>query len=185
MRRSLESYNQWLWKIRQRATTIVSALGIGTSSITWTAVQTFSFGIIFANETLDTYDQVTFTPAWSLGGGTVDTYGSQLGHAIRIGNIYFYCGYLDVATTPTPSGEATLTGLPITNGTGNGHLTPMTVYPQGFGATLTTQYMGRLASNATTCVIRKQAATGGITSTIGGDFANGCAINFSGLAILV
>jgi hypothetical protein len=84
---------------------------------TWTALQTFSTGISFGNETLSVYDEGTFTPvfAFSTPGDSVITPSTASGVYTRIGRIVQVFVVMTFATNAytTASGNATISGLPF------------------------------------------------------------------------
>jgi hypothetical protein len=93
-----------------------TSLGVGTGDS-----PTFT-GIILGNETLDTYDEGTFTP--DLGGSTSNPttgWATQFGQYIRIGNLVHIHAILigDGSTYTGGSGRLQLTGLPFAIPSGN------------------------------------------------------------------
>jgi len=83
---------------------------------TWGGLQTFSAGIAFANETLSTYDEVTFTPSiGATGTNGTHTYSSQTGRAIKVGkSVMFAFNIVLTAKDATISGNLKVRGLPFT-----------------------------------------------------------------------
>lgn len=165
------------------AATLTNATGLPLSGLiktvagTWTGVQTFSNGIIFADETLSTYDEGTWTPAITLGGGSL-TYTQQTGKYRKIGTLVVCTGQLIVNVATTPSGAATVTGLPFTAGNASGNRSIGGVSPVAFAVTLTTTMIADVVQNTTTMQLKKYAATGGANSEVGPDFANSCILSF-------
>lgn len=92
-----------------------------TGNQTVAGVKTFSDGIAFANETLSTYDEGTWSPAitGSVSNPTTLTYDVQLGQYTQIGNVMFYNFRLDINT--------------ITGGSGNIQISLPTTLPSGSG----------------------------------------------------
>ena len=67
--------------------------------------------------TLDDYEEGTFTAAIATGSGTVST-NSATGYYTKIGNQVSVRGYLNVSGVSSPSGTVNITGLPfVSNGT--------------------------------------------------------------------
>jgi hypothetical protein len=102
-------------------------LALRSAAQTFTGLQTFSNGIAFANETLSTYDQGTWTPVvtCTTPGTSVIGYTSRSGTYTRIGNVVFYAAAITVSS--------------YTLGTASGNLIislPLTVSTQGFGTFL-------------------------------------------------
>lgn len=82
---------------------------------TFSALQTFSSGIKFANETLSTYDEGTWTPAIEGSSSNPSvTYGGTLnGTYVRFNNMYFYSFRIPITTISGGSGDIRIT-LPAT-----------------------------------------------------------------------
>lgn len=83
---------------------------------TFTAAQTFSSGIIFANETMSTYDEGTWTPTiLGLSTAGTHTYTTQIGHYTKIGRLVLATFMVTInAKDGTMAGNAALGGLPFT-----------------------------------------------------------------------
>jgi hypothetical protein len=66
--------------------------------------------------TLDDYEEGTFTPGVTFGGAFVGgTYGTQIGRYTKIGNRVFYSFYFVLSSKGSSTGSALLTGLPFTS----------------------------------------------------------------------
>ena len=63
---------------------------------------------------LDDYEEGTWTPAWSFGSGSV-SYFNQIGRYTKIGRTVTITLYMNTSGISSPSGNATITGLPFTN----------------------------------------------------------------------
>lgn len=91
---------------------------LGTAQ-TYSALKTFSAGIAIANETLDYYDEGTWTlnirDANTAGGGTAATVGSAYGAYTRIGNLVYVSARISNITTTSMTGGNVLYihGLPF------------------------------------------------------------------------
>lgn len=87
-----------------------------TGNQTIAGTKTFSDGIAFANETLSTYDQGTWSPVitGSTGNPTI-TYTLQSGQYTRIGNVVFFSFSVTINTISGGSGNAEFS-LPLTVG---------------------------------------------------------------------
>lgn len=143
---------------------LVSRMNVAAAN-TWTGIQTFSNGIIFANETFANYDEGTWTAGIICGtSGTVTLSGATLKY-IRVGNAWTVTGRGIVGSVSSPSGSATVTGLPGTIFNADGNLTSGVVLAQSWTASLTTQPISRGISNTTTLILYILAATTGNTST--------------------
>lgn len=66
--------------------------------------------------TLDDYEEGTFTPGFSFGGGTTGiTYGNQIGRYQKVGNRVHVQGFLNLSNKGSSTGSAVVTGLPFTS----------------------------------------------------------------------
>lgn len=88
--------------------------GLDTAN-TWSAVQTFSSGITFANETLSTYDEGTWTPGISFNGGSTGiTYGVQVGTYTKVGKHVHVQGAVTLSNKgSSTAAPAAVTGFPF------------------------------------------------------------------------
>lgn len=67
------------------------------------------------SELLDDYEEGTWTPALSFGGGTTGlTYTVQYGYYTKVGNLVTVTGYIYVNSKGSSTGAAIITGLPFT-----------------------------------------------------------------------
>jgi len=64
--------------------------------------------------TLDDYEEGTFTPTFVAGSGSITTYATQLGRYTKIGNIVFFEVNLSASNIGSISGQMKLGGLPFT-----------------------------------------------------------------------
>ena len=105
---------------------VANAYGFGVG----TAVPSSGSGIAFpatqnpssdAN-TLDDYEEGTWSPTWSVSGGTITTTAYSNGTYTKIGNTVYIRGYISYggSVTGTPSGALAIGGLPFTPGNGFG-----------------------------------------------------------------
>lgn len=136
-------------------------------------------GIALGNETMSTYDEGSWTPAISLGGGSV-TYTTQAGKYIRIGKLVVISGVIQINTISTPSGALNITGLPYTITNANGNYSTMAPQLQGWASSLARDVIGRFEANTTIIRLQKHNGTTGYASEIGGDLANSAVIYFGG-----
>jgi hypothetical protein len=82
------------------------------SGITFPATQSASSD---AN-TLDDYEEGTWTPVIAFGGASVGiTYSSQVGNYTKVGNRIFISCYVGLSNKGSSTGAATITGLPFTS----------------------------------------------------------------------
>jgi hypothetical protein len=81
-------------------------------NITFPASQAASGGV----NTLDDYEEDSFTPAFEFGGGTTGlTYTTQTGRYTKIGNRVFFTITLVINSNGSSTGSARITGLPFTS----------------------------------------------------------------------
>lgn len=67
--------------------------------------------------TLDDYEEGTWTPAIAFGGASTGiTYGSQSGHYVKIGKNVWIWGTVQLTDDGSATGAATITGLPFAEG---------------------------------------------------------------------
>ena len=96
---------------------VATTMGVGGatpsssgSGITFPATQSASSD---AN-TLDDYEEGTFTPAVAFGGGTTGiTYSTQLGQYVKIGRFVYASFNVTLSNKGSSTGSATVTGLPF------------------------------------------------------------------------
>lgn len=151
---------------------------------TWGAAQTFSSGIIFANETMLTYDEGTWTPGMAFGGSSTGvTYGVQEGYYTKSGNVVNLWGQVTLTNNGSGTGNGTVTGLPFTSKTITNAPVQISVPRWGPGVTLTANYtfVGlNVTSNATTATFIQSGSgqtSAGMDDTVMG---NTTAVYFSG-----
>lgn len=126
--------------------------------------------------TLDDYEEGTFTPGLAFGGGTTGiTYGTQSGRYIKIGKKVTANLRIVLTNKGSSTGAVTITGMPFTivNSTGGvpvGSLQMETVtfadYPFVVGTI-----------NATTLTINESTNAGVVTSLADTDFSNTSLVN--------
>lgn len=116
------------------------------------------------------YEEGTWTPAWSVSGGTITSYGAE-GTYTKIGNRVICKGYIAYgnATTGSPTGQLSISGLPFTaNATGvgqpgnrySGDLLGSSLY-----WTANAPSTGWIAAGASTIILLAQGATGVASTT--------------------
>ena len=66
--------------------------------------------------TLDDYEEGSFTPALDFGGAAVGmTYGTQVGRYTKIGRMVFYAVHITLTAKGSSTGNSSISGLPFTN----------------------------------------------------------------------
>lgn len=110
--------------------------------------------------TLDDYEEGTFTPALSFGGGSTGlTYGSRAGQYTKIGNMVWFDIQITLTARGSSTGDAEISGLPFTSaatGTGVVMFGSYTAFQS-----LTSMPFGRVPPSGTSISLR---TSGGATS---------------------
>ena len=193
----VQSLGSGNWKVHlyQPATTAAmrTLAGLGTAAVqntgtsganvplmngtnTWSGVQTFSSGIVFANETLSLYREGTFTAALTTAGGSVTSYNNQTIRYQNINKFVSILGDLAVNVISAPTGTLTMTGLPFTiSNASYVDQSSICMMPRGWAVGLVGALYGAPATNTTTLYIYMGAATGGATTTnVANQLATSC-----------
>jgi len=160
------------------AFTTLSATGLITATggqIKFPATQSASAD---AN-TLDDYEEGTFTPGISFGNGTTGiTYSAQTGYYTKIGNVVLFWIRVVLSNKGSSSGYARVTGLtftasdPLYGGMSIGF---------SYNVTFANQMILNLPSNSTTATFYEMTESGGITNLTEGDFSNNSNLMLSGV----
>ena len=137
-------------------------------SIAFPATQAPSDG---AN-TLDDYEEGTWTPALSFGGATVGiTYsGDTSGFYTKVGNVVTLSGYIKLTSKGSSVGSALVTGLPFTVVATYGGLTPPALWFKNI--TFTGQYQGYTSIDTTTINLNQTTEAGVMTALTDANFAD-------------
>ena len=164
--------------------TLISATTIGVggatpstsgAGITFPATQSASTD---AN-TLDDYEEGTWTPVLTFGGGTTGiTYSFQTGIYTKIGNLVFIRCTIVLSSKGSSTGNATITGLPFTSKNTTGGTGFALTFSDGM-ASITGQIINEVEANATTnnCFQTSASATPPLTNS---NFTNSSNYQFSG-----
>jgi len=165
---------------------------IGTISVGNATPSTSGAGITFpatqsastdAN-TLDDYEENTWTPGISFGGGTTGiTYTSQVGVYTKIGNRVFFNGQVVLSNKGSSSGALLITGLPFTSNATAGYANPIAIRCNNLAAGVTTQVIGLVTVSATTITLESYAA-GSITGMTEASANNNSSFMVSGHYII-
>jgi hypothetical protein len=87
-----------------------------TGTLTLDNIQFPATQVASANaNNLDDYEEGTFTPAWAFSTSGSVAYASQSGKYTKIGNVVYFDLLVQTSSISSPSGDATLTGLPFTS----------------------------------------------------------------------
>jgi hypothetical protein len=163
---------------------VINTIGVGNATpstsgagITFPATQSASTD---AN-TLDDYEEGTFTPSFTFGGGSTGiTYSAtrRIGTYTKIGNKVFYFIHIELTSKGSSTGQALITGLPFTS-TGNDAYVPASVFIASM-ASITGQIMPRSSTGSTTIDIYQVVSSSysGITDT---NFTNTTGFQVSGM----
>jgi len=161
----------------------VNDQGTGTGAEVFTVGQTGNVvangsltasGINFGQDTLNYYDEGTFTPVLEFGGASVGiTYALQAGKYTRIGNVVTIAVIILLSSKGTSTGNATVTGLPVA-------ADPTGTQTSTFYATnLTASVPSVLISPGTTLLVRSLASGGAATSLTNAEFVNSTTISIN------
>lgn len=127
--------------------------------------------------TLDDYEEGTFTPGISFGGGTTGiTYTAQTGQYTKIGNLVTINSLVFLSSKGSSTGAALLTGLPFTAGS---VVAAVVMFNMNNGAAAeVTQMTGAVTASATTVNLQRFAA-GALTNLADTDFNNNSIVRIS------
>lgn len=164
---------------QDKSATVIGLLDLSTSTagqIKFPATQNASAD---AN-TLDDYEEGTWTPSISFGGGTTGiTYNSRVGRYVKIGRVVTAQGYVQLTSKGSSTGAANLTSLPFTSvNVSNAYTTVNISYYNAF-TSLNYFLSAYVNTNATTCVFVQGSNTGGVTAITDGNFTNTSEFIFS------
>jgi hypothetical protein len=152
-----------------------SAGNIGANGIKFPGTQSASTD---AN-TLDDYEEGTWTPGVSFGGGTTGiTYSAQNGSYTKIGNRVYFSGRLALSNKGSSTGAALITGLPFTLANSNANQSPCAIY---FDAVSFANQMFALSTiNNTTISLFEVTEAGVATALADTDFQNASVVRVAG-----
>jgi len=120
--------------------------------------------------TLDDYEEGTFTPAWAFSTSGSVAYNIQTGKYTKIGNVVYYQCETQTSSISSPSGNATITGLPFTSRSTNAG-GAFILYKRRWTTDMPNLTINSAESN-TILYINKQATNGQETPLAGSDFSN-------------
>lgn len=140
------------------ATGDVSGATVTTDGVVFPATQVQSTD---AN-TLDDYEEGTWTPALAFGGGSTGlTYSTRGGVYTKVGRVVTVTAYIALSAKGSSTGSATITGLPFTSTSGTGTNTNSGVVAYGTNfAGLTSPPTALIGSSATSIVLYDWGAAG-------------------------
>lgn len=114
-------------------------------------------GINFGQDTLNQYDEGTWTPTVAFGGSSSGvTYSARTGTFTRIGNRVMCSMFITLSNNGTGTGDFTITGLPFTSAA----FVQMFLFGWSSSSTAFVSVLGHIAASATAItVLRATAAT--------------------------
>jgi len=128
--------------------------------------------------TLDDYEEGTWTPLIRFGGASVgQTYSVQDGAYTKVGNKVTVTAQLLLTAKGSSTGDATITGLPFTCANGNAYYSVTSNYTSGID--FEDALMGRVGINSTTILLSETTNAGAVTNLDNTDFVNNSRIFFS------
>ena len=128
--------------------------------------------------TLDDYEEGTFTPGIAFGGNAVGvTYTTQTGTYTKIGNRVFCAGKVELTNKGSSTGQARITGLPFTAADASANLSAPTLRVRGI--TFSNVIQGYVEGSTTTILLDECTTGGAVTSITDADFSNTSLITFS------
>lgn len=148
--------------------------------LTWEKDNGNTGKIVITADTTLTLATGTFTPGVAFGGGTTGiTYSTQQGVYYRIGNVVHFSGYVVLTSKGSSTGNATLTGLPLTPAATPGSYV-FTMRWQNMTSSLVEMALFIQASATTAPIIGATAAAASLNSLTDAAFANNSVIYYSG-----
>ncbi len=115
--------------------------------------------------TLDDYEEGTWTPILTVGSGSSHAYSEQVGYYTKIGRVVSFWGRLTLSSLGTASGNAGIGGLPFTTNASTNHPGYLIVTFMANGnITAGTSCSGIVNSNDTTVNLQNWDTTGRSTA---------------------
>lgn len=159
------------------------AVTLNTSQVAVFANTIDAPGITFDSGTnnLTNYTEGTWTPVLEFGGGTSGiTYDQQVGRFTRIGRLVFYTFKILLNTKGSSSGNATITGFPVTVGASGSTSDVIGRYSQlTVTGTNATPFIN-VAASSTTGALQRSASGVGTAALTDDSFVNTTRINGTG-----
>lgn len=129
------------------------------------------------SELLNDYEEGTWTPGFSFGGGTTGiAYSSQFGYYTKVGNVVHVTCLLDLSAKGSSAGSASITGLPFTIANNAGAYSASAV--RFHDITYTGQLVTLAVINTTTVSLEQVTALGARSSLANTNF-----LDYSGIVI--
>lgn len=125
--------------------------------------------------TLDDYEEGTFTPGISFGGGTTGiTYGNQVGSYTKIGNRVICSIYLTLTNKGSSTGAALITGLPFTISNSIADYSAVALRPENISFVDVPVAYGQIGT--TTIALQEITNAGALSDLANTDFVNNSAL---------
>jgi len=129
--------------------------------------------------TLDDYEEGTWTPGLTFGGALVSgTYSSQVGSYTKIGNRVFFSGNIILTSKGISTGNAYVTGLPFTAANSSANYSPCSLYCSA--VSFADQMIALIAINTTTIIMAEMSAAGTVSALTNADFSDTSIVRISG-----
>lgn len=154
-------YSGTAWANKTPTQALASLMTLG--QIPFPAVQNASSNV----NTLDDYEEGTFTPALTTGTSGTITLTTATGFYTKIGDRVFIHVYLLVASVSSPVGSLTLTSLPFTTANISGNNAAFSANYVGFAGVTNYMPFARVAVNDTLLTLQKIVAN--VPTNLAGD----------------
>jgi hypothetical protein len=152
------------------STTTGMAVGGATAGTGGIAFPAIAVAVADVN-TLDDYQEGTWTPAVTFGGASVGvTYAQQVGTYTIIGDRCFGTGYITLSSKGSSVGAAKISGLPVAINAGLGASSPVSCYFDSI--TFADFFQAICDSGASTISLGEITNAGAISAITNSDFAN-------------
>lgn len=135
--------------------------GIGCNDLVYTKGVSFpALQVLSADQnTLDDYEEGTWTGLFSSDGGTITTDATlRTGKYVKIGKQVTVTGYFKIASVSSPTGDLYITGLPFVVENSNASSGAGSIKGLSFAATATTSLVGGGGINTSYIIINKYSA---------------------------
>ena len=167
----------WVWDASTSTLNKVSRLNLVGATITGGGTINLGGNTITApasGGTLATLDVgvTAWTPTWSFSASGSVTYSARVGRYIVLNNLVFVWGFLRLSAISSPTGSASITGLPFTSSsTTNLFGSCSIMFLAQWGSDLP-NLRGYVNTNSTSILFAKNASNVGAEALLGSDFAS-------------
>lgn len=151
---------------------------VGTSTYAAGEGCVFNGDAIAAANTLDDYEEGTWTPVLSDGANNATT-STQVGSYTKVGRQVHIKGYIVLSSLGSVSGSVRIAGLPfVSNSAANDYASGVFGYGLGLAIPVGTNLTGRINPNASYMIIFNWDVTGGTSNAQGGEITASGALMF-------